>query len=269
MSRRFPAVLCVLFSVFGTASAALAQRADNPIPHMRPVHHGELEALAEVAGEGLFRVRSFTAPGYGFRADPIESDGIAVLLAVGVAEPALITTYAYLAEATSVDVWINEEWVPAEVVHGTPMFDLAALTIEAPLPIESALRLATAWPLGASVYVPLATNGSTAEPETVVGTLGEALPDVLSYYVRAYFWQRNGYPVLSADGEVIALTSRFVPDGEGVLAIAFGHVATWRSEWDRLDPDDPFGWRPEVRVETVDPAVNEEAFEIRKRVSEQ
>ena len=232
------------------------------------MHQGELESLASQAGEGLFRVRSYSAPGYGFRANAIENDGIAVLLAIGEEEPALITTYGYLAEATTVDVWINEEWVPAEVVHGTPMFDLATLQVEAELPIENALPLAAAWPIGLSVYVPLATHSSDAAPELVVGALGEALPEVLSYYVRAHFWQRNGYPIISGDGEVIAMASRFAPDGTGILAIPFEHIATWRAEWERLDPDDPFGWRPEVRVETVEPAVNEEAFEIRTRLFE-
>jgi hypothetical protein len=66
--------------------------------------------------------------------------------------------------------------------------------------------------------------------------------------------------VLSANGEVIALTSRFAPDGHGVLAIPFEHIRTWRQESETLDP---FAWRPEVRVETIEPRVNEEAFEIR------
>lgn len=254
--------------ILAVAAAVPAEaQTRNAIPHMRPVHQGEMEELAATAAPALFRVRANVPLESGFLAAPIESDGIAAYVRIG-EEATLVTTYTYLATADSVEVWTGTGWVTAEIRYGTPLFDLAAITIQESLLPEEPLPLAEAWPVGVSVYVPLGTHGSTDTPETVVGALGRDLPEVLSYYVRAHFWQRNGYPILGADGEVIAVTANFAPDGVGVLAIPFEQIALWWERRESLDPDNPFHWEPDVRVETVQPRVNEEAFEIRGRLFE-
>lgn len=260
--------IVVVTAVALLAATPAFSQTGNSIPHLRPVHQGEVEELAATAAPALFRVRANVPVESGFFAPPVASDGIAVFLRIG-DEPVLVTTYAYLATAESLEVWTGSVWATAEVTYGTPLFDLAALTIDDELLPEAPLELAAAWPTGVSVYVPLGTHGGTDEPEAVVGALSRDLPQALSYFVRAHVWQRNGYPILGADGEVLALTARFSPDGVGVLAIPFEEIAAWWSQRDALDPENPFHWEPEVRVETVQPRVNEDAFEIRTRLFEE
>ncbi|MFT6395819.1 MAG: hypothetical protein ACJAYU_000561 [Bradymonadia bacterium] len=245
------ALVCLLGPV-----SALSQDT-IPIPHISPMNQRELTEMADRAKSGLFRVHAISIPDGLFQPIPIEADGLAVWLKVGENPPALVTTYAYISAAQTVELLIGTEWVQAQVVYGSPLFDLAMLQVEVEPPVEDALPLVDSWPLEATVYVPLATSDSTVPSEVVHGMLGgRALPDMLSYYTRAHFWQRNGYPVVSRQGEVMAITSIYSPDGQGVLAVPFNHIATWQQEWGTLDPENPYDHQPEVRVERIDPVIN-------------
>lgn len=246
----FALVVCI----FGTALAH-AQEA-IPIPHLSPIDHGELEQMAEDSRSALYRVRSVSTPDGLFQPIPLEGEGLAVWLTIGENEPALVTTYGYVSAAQTVEVLIAGEWVDAEVVYGSPLFDLAMLDIEPELSPNDAIALVERWPMEAIVYVPLGTADSTAPAEVVQGMLGgRGLPDMLSYYIRAHLWQRNGYPIMSRAGEVMAIASIFAPDGDGILAIPFQQIATWRSEWENLDPDDLYNHRPTIRIERIEPVI--------------
>lgn len=245
-----PLIAITLLLAFATPDAAAQETV--PIPHLTPLAPGELQTMGEETKPALFRVHTVTTPDGLFQPIPLEAEGLAIWLTIGANEPILVTTYGYVSAAQTIEVLLEDEWAPAELVHGSPLFDLAMLQVEEPPDPATALSLVESWPMEANVYVPLATSDSTAPAEVVQGMLGgRRLPDMLSYYIRAQFWQRNGYPIVSRSGEVMAICSIFSPDGDGVLAIPFEQVAAWQSEWDNLDPNDPYNHRPEVRVERV------------------
>jgi hypothetical protein len=106
------ALVCLLGPV-----SALSQDT-IPIPHISPMNQRELTEMADRAKSGLFRVHAISIPDGLFQPIPIEADGLAVWLKVGENPPALVTTYAYISAAQTVELLIGTEWVQAQVVSG-------------------------------------------------------------------------------------------------------------------------------------------------------
>ncbi len=209
----------------------------------------QIQALADRVRPAVFEVRSTTDLGPTWHPRYLHGDGAAVLLDLGDDAPVLVTAFAHVAQCTSVEVRIDDLWVPAEVHRGTPMFDLAVLRVDSPPNPERALVLATTFPLLGNVYAP---NVGEAQPPMLVGALGSRPEEPFSYYVRSLFTLRNGFPVVDLEGNVVAIDSIAAIDGGGVFAIPFEHVRLWRQEWDQLDTSSPIGWEPRVRVEPIE-----------------
>lgn len=256
MRSTVAAIITLLFALTLPATAAaqlhMPERnsgAELPLPSV--VDREALDALARQVAPSVLAVRTFTDLGENFRPRHAEGSGAATWVALRPDEsPVLLTAFAHVAQADRVEVRLGDEWVEAEVKHGTPMFDLAELVLDASHAATLAelppLELAARWSMGGTVYSPTDRTADT-DPDVVIGAIG-APPEDYEYYVRALFTQHNGYPVVSIRGDVLAITSILVGDRSGgSLAIPFGHITTWREEWPQLETDSPIGWEPRVR----------------------
>lgn len=225
-----------------------------------------LARVAERVGPAVFEVRTTTDLGRHFRPRYAEGTGAATLVRLAPeAEPVLVTSYAHVAQAVSVEVRLGETWTAAAVTYGSPMFDLAVLQPDAesgaPLDPAAALPLATRWSPGSTVYCPAGAGSDGTPPGVVIGALGDPPANEMAYYVRGLFTQHNGYPIVAYDGSVLAIASLVAnDDGAGVLAIPFGHVATWHAEWPQLDTNSPIGWEPRVQTRSLELRTGDDAL---------
>lgn len=242
------------------------------LPRATLVTAEALEDLDDLLEPAVFRVRTTTDLGRNFRPRFSEADGVATLVQIAADEPpVLITAFAHVAQATTVEIEIADAWHPVQVRHGTVMFDLAELVLDseaataipanvtAALDPAHALPLARAWPYGATLFCPALTDDAAAHlrsdgnPDVLLGTLGPSPREPFQFYTRATFTARNGYPIVAIDGQLLAVSSLPANDRiGGVLVIPFTYINAWHDEWDQLRDESPLGWVPRVRYEDVE-----------------
>ena len=191
-------------------------------------------------------LRSRIDLGEDYRPRYVDGDGAAAFVALPDGTAAWISAFAHLANAETVELYVNDQWVPATPAYGTILFDLVRLDVDPAHqpPIERALPIAEAWPSDGSVYS-LAGILEGETPEPIVFGLGARPEGEYAFYVRSLAILRNGYPVVALDGTLLAVSSFAAPDrAGGVFAIPFDNVRAWITEWPRLRG--AAGWEPRV-----------------------
>lgn len=261
--------MIVLSAVVATAQEEVFEGLSRgELPTHTRVTSEALRALDARLSTTVVGVRTTTDLGPRHTPRFLEGDGAATWTVLVPDEPAvLVTAYAHVAQAATIEVQIGDAWMPATVDYGTPMFDLAVLRVPDVAPPEEALPLAEEWSMGISVFAPASVVEDPRSlinddsPAVRVGSLGAPPPEQYSFYVRALFDMRNGFPVVSLNGELLGVMSVPAPGrAGGSLAIPFQYIRVWRDEWSQLDPTTPIGWTPRIRHETIDLETGEEAL---------
>lgn len=251
-------------------SGARDQLLRTELPGATLVTAEALEALDARISPAVFRLRTTADLGQNFRPRYVHADGVATWVQLVPEEPpVLITSFAHVAQADSVEIEIQAQWYSAQVHNGTVMFDLATLQVDEAPPLDpaSALPLATSWPYGATIFSPALTDDAAAHlrsadnPDVVMGSLGPPPGEPFQYYTRATFSGHNGFPIVSIDGQVLAISSLPARDRiGGALVIPFSYISAWREEWGQLRAESPLGWVPRVRHEEIELEAGSEAL---------
>jgi hypothetical protein len=250
--------LCAAGGLWFAAASAVAQpsgslRAEDTRIQTRrpgdlaPVLAEDLDRLQQRVAPCVHRVRATTDLGPGYHPRRLEGDGVATWIALPDG-PALVTAFTWLATAETVEVETRDgTWHPAVVLYGTPLYDLAALRVDAP-PACDPLPIPEELPLDASVF----SCADAICSAFLINAIGAPVPEDWSYYIRTSLPQRNGPIVVDRVGNVIAIASVFAPQGAGTFAIPMRWLTAWQQEWPQLVPSVNGGWSPRVRVESFD-----------------
>lgn len=220
-----------------------------------------MQALGEALEGVIVPLRSFTDLGPGYRPRHVEGDGAATFVRFPDGTTGWITSFSHCVRAQRIELFVDGEWVEASTSHGTVIFDLVRLDLPhgSSPPEDRALPIAMQWPSDGNVYSASGIGeGETLQPLTF--GLGAPPAGDYGFYVRSLAILRNGYPIVSLDGELLAVTSMAAPDRHGgVFSIPLEMIGAWIVEWPRLDGTG--GWRPEIIEETMELQTGREALE--------
>jgi len=220
---------------------APALQAENPVTLKtselpRAWTSEEAEALTAALVTRCLPVRVVEPLPRGSRPKELIIDGVAVWMQLpGETVGRLITPFTLVARARTIEVWVGGSWRPVSAVHGTLLYDLAELTSEAPLPIESAPATVATVPPADPVFYSVAPIAPGATPDSVAVVMGDPQPEELRYYGRASTSLMRGYPLIDRQGRLQGMLSTASPDGDGVLLIGADRIAEWHEAWERLD----------------------------------
>ncbi|MCA9300699.1 MAG: hypothetical protein KDA28_16635 [Phycisphaerales bacterium] len=253
--RTWTLSIVALIATAGLASSATAQQRISPSDLPRALEADELDGIAEQLATSVAPVRTVQQLPRTYHPNELVGDGVAVYVAFDDGSTGLVTAWTHLAQATTVEVWVDAEWHDARVVHGGPIFDLAVLEIDAPLTSLTPIPIASDLPAD-PVLLSIAPVTEESRGEVVLAAFGSPPEDEFAYYVRSVLDLRNGYPVVDRDLELVAIhsfTGTDVRRNPGTFAIPARAIREWVDYWPQLDPDDPLGLTPRVSVERVAP----------------
>lgn len=220
----------------------------------------DMERLGQTIGEATVEVQVTYDSGPMFHPRYIEGTGAAVWIDTEQTGPILVTTWTWLAGASSVRVRQGDAFVEATPVHGSAFFDLAMLDVAAPqvapLPIVADGRG------DGTVFTALPALPAGPTP-AMAGALGSHARRALGYYRVTSFPHRNGYPITNVVGELVGILSIHDPDGTATaLAIDASAIVEWITAWPRILDASPTGVLPLTDTQPLirapgDPAVPE------------
>lgn len=205
-----------------------------------------LETLQQRLIGVVVPLRSRIDLGEDYRPRYVDGDGAAAFVALPDGSTGWLSAFSHLANAETIELWIDGQWVAATPSYGTVLFDLVRLEVapEHTPDAARALPIAEAWPSDGSVYS-LAGILEGESPEAIVFGLGARPQGEFAFYIRSLAILRNGYPIVALDGTLLGVTSIAAPDrAGGVFAVPFDNVRAWVTEWPRLRG--AAGWEPRV-----------------------
>ncbi|MFT6629056.1 MAG: hypothetical protein ACJA1R_002330, partial [Flavobacteriales bacterium] len=225
------AAICALLCTTQTAQAQAQAQIDLETDLPRMTTSQDVDEIDQRLRGTIVPLRSRTDLGRGFRPRFQDGDGAATLVRFDEERTGWVSSHAHLAQADQVEILINGEWINCEMAHGAIMFDLVQLRPERDsTEHDRALPIARSWPLDGTLFTHVA-NPPESDPELFFLGLGEAPQEPWNYYVRLLGSLRNGFPIVSRDGHVVAIASIAAPDRRGgVLAIPFTMFNTWVNE---------------------------------------
>jgi hypothetical protein len=168
----------------------------------------------------------------------------------------LVTTHSAVARATSVDVFLNNEWVPARIESLSPWYDLALVV---PDGLDAAVDgLPVTDPADARVDAWLAVVNEQSDVTLLSTAIRGHEPGDEGLMLRTPSTALPGSPMLNRDGELLGLVSvRETGRRAQTLVVGATMIAEW---WQaRGEGGTEVMWRPNVEVEQIDPgAVRDE-----------
>lgn len=196
----------------------------------------EASALVLELSAQCFPVRVVEPLPRGSRPKELVIDGVAVWLQLpGETNGRLVTPFALVARAKTIEVWHAGQWRPVTAAHGTLLFDLAELVPDAPMTIAATPAPVATVPPSDPVLFSIAPVAPGASATAAAVAMGAPQPEELVYYGRANTTLVRGYPLIDRQGRIQGLLSTPSPDGDGVLLIGSDRLAEWHEAWDRLD----------------------------------
>ena len=230
----------------------------------------ELARLGQRLASAALPVRVVEPLPRGSHPATLEASGVATRVRVEGAT-LLVVPYSLVSRATEVRVWVEGAWVVATVLHGSILHDLAALRLpEAIAPGRAAapgradevegLDIAPE-PSADPVMVLAAPIDENAEPQAFAVGAGAPLQPELAYYARVETGARNGYPLMTRQGQLAGITTVPTPDGSGgMLMIPAARILEWKANWQSLERGTPGVFIPRVVEEKLDIRVGREAL---------
>ena len=205
-----------------------------------------LETLTTTLQPAIIPLRATQHLGSLYRPSEITHDGIAVWIQIDQTQPILVSSFAHLSEATEISIWINEEWIEAQLLHNTHLFDLTQITADNLTPPTQTFSLALTPQINQTIMT-ISPVSQNENGELHFGSFGEHPSGNWNYYLRSLSNVRNGYPLFNANTELVAITSVHALDERGgVFAIPAEQIQLWIEYWPRNSENSPVEWRPNI-----------------------
>jgi hypothetical protein len=254
--------IALIFAVLSLVAPALAAAQRLP----RPLRTGEgptavVDEDRAAAGARLanatITARVEIPVSRGGHVPTIAGDGAVTLVEIdGVAT--LITPFAWVAGASSIELLLGDQWVPATTLHGSTWYDLTALVVEVPLP-ENLVPLVLADSFAVDPVVFVATPAGAPDAEVAVTAFGLPPGDTEAWYVRALTPLRNGFALVDREYRLLAITSIAARDSHGgTYALSYDRIRTWADAWPSIDRGE--SWDTQVIDQIVTPVTGSDAL---------
>lgn len=261
-NRRLSAVVALALGLHGSPLPAQAQRVPrtDAVPQTlsadslpRPVTDRYVEEVSARLASRVVMLRITEQLDPRMQPSQVQWSGVAVWV-----QPTpdsgthLVTTHSAVASATSLEVLLNNEWVPAGTESLSPWYDLALVI---PAGLDAAVDgLPVTDPTEARVDAWLAVVNEQADVTLLSTSIRGHDPGEEGLMLSTPSTALPGSPLVNGEGALLGLVS-VRETGRRAQTLVVG--ATMIGEWwqARNDNGSEVMWQPNVAVEQVDPGV--------------